>query len=78
MLFRYLAGLAHSYNCVVFNPLNDPLFSVVQFLGMGCESPKNFCLVSEHMADGDLLSLLRKERLPLATKIKIALGAAAG
>ncbi len=30
------------------------------------------------MADGDLLSLLRKERLPLATKLKIALGAAAG
>lgn len=51
--------------------------NLITFLGV-CMSPPNLALVTEFCPLGDLSHLVKKVELPLVTKAKLALGAAAG
>jgi serine/threonine protein kinase len=50
-----------------------------QFLGV-CSTPPDLCLVSEWLHQGDVQQLLRRKRgrLSFSSKLKLALGVAAG
>jgi serine/threonine protein kinase len=53
-----------------------PHKNVVQLLGVSMQ-PDDLCLVIEYLPLGDVLTLLRKEKLSVTAKLRLALGTAA-